>query len=397
MRNKASLILLILIEVSSAQDSVSDIVKRSMDARNKLIESLKLGVVRVEAPENTNGQTGVGIVISSSPQEIQILTALHVVTNEKGEEIPVNVVFYSNQTRPVKAEKLKKQSDSLDLAVLAVKSVPDHSPVEGFPGFQFAMSSNLQQGTHVWTWNGDWVMVPNTVTEVDQPGEVAKFLYTNTGGVGVGFSGGPVFDDYANLIGIHDAGAGDKLGKIGLAIKIDAAFKTLKSLGYTVPKLGPGFLSTLGQPTQAAAAKPMRISQLTVNGTFQPVGGESGQMLVTLTPNAGGSTYTARLRGGFGATFVNGTANENEQTFTFKTLQTGMSIMPLGDKYLNVTGGSLSLAINQTRSATGVALGNVSGSMNFVGTAATREQLAAKRRGYGRAAPTDDTPVMVSG
>src|SRR5664279_4660537 len=79
----------VLLAQTPAPTTVQEIVQRSMDARVKEIEALKLGIVRVEAQKEV-AEVGTGIVISASPERIWILTALHVVKDAKR----VNVVFY---------------------------------------------------------------------------------------------------------------------------------------------------------------------------------------------------------------------------------------------------------------------------------------------------------------
>ena len=231
---------------TQAPTSVQEIVQRSMDARAKQIEALKMGVVRVEARKEVD-EVGTGMVISASPDRILILTALHVVKDAE----TVNVVFYSDRVTPVLARKLPKHSDALDLAVLEVRPTATIKLPSDIQPFHFAVSSSLRQGEQIYTANGDWVPIPNTITQLNHDADPQRFEYTNVS-VGEGFSGGPIFDQYDNVIGMHDAMS--PRGNYAIAIKIESAFQALDALGYNVPKLGP--ILPFQVPGTGTTAKP---------------------------------------------------------------------------------------------------------------------------------------------
>lgn len=119
-----------------------DIVNRSREANAQVIETLKLGIVRVESQKDANdNDVGTGIVISYSPERILILTALHVVKGAKN----VQVVFYSDRSSRVPAQKLPRHSDALDLAVLEVRPAADLR-IPSIPPYHFTLSNTLQSG-----------------------------------------------------------------------------------------------------------------------------------------------------------------------------------------------------------------------------------------------------------
>ena len=109
--------------------------------------------------------------------------------------------------------------------------------------------------------------------------------------------------------------------------------------------------------------------------------------MIMLTPNAD-STYTATLMGGVNATFTNGVASENNQNFTFNSLQRGGPIS-LGNRYFIASSGSLSLAISQTNSGFTATSGNVSGAIKLAGAFPDTRQALLKP-GQARAAQSND-------
>ncbi len=220
----------------SAQTSVEDIVKRSQDARAKYIEAMSQGIVLVEAYKDEarkDPELGTGIVLTSSPDKIWILTALHVVREARS----VDIMFYSTRPTRYRASILARRSDSLDLALLEVSSQPTAKVPLTFPAYKFLQNSALHLGDPIYSVNGDWSLVPNTISHLSHEGDAQRFEYTNTS-VGVGFSGGPVFDQYGNVVGMHDALSGDE-AHYAIAIKIDSALQTLGALDYAVPKAVP--------------------------------------------------------------------------------------------------------------------------------------------------------------
>ncbi|WP_263355856.1 S1 family peptidase [Acidicapsa ligni] len=228
------------------QQSMPPQVVQYQQAMQQRIEHLKLGVVRVLAVKDAK-EVGTGIVISSSPQSIFILTALHVVQDAKS----VSVLFYSDQTKPIPARKLPKHSTALDLAVLEVDASPTFKIPEDIPTFNFAANNTLLPTQHIYSVNGDWVIVPNNITRLNHDGDPQKFEYSNVS-VGEGFSGGPIFDDYQEIIGMHTALNGE--GSYAVADKIDSALQVLEALEYKVPKAGavviPPPVITPGNPTR---------------------------------------------------------------------------------------------------------------------------------------------------
>ncbi len=234
----------------AAEKSGEDIVRRSREARANNIEAMAQGIVRVEAylyETRENPQLGTGIVLSASPDKILILTALHVIREKKDsveeqfvEAHSVEVTFYTKRPARYRANVLPRRSDSLDLALLQVSPKNNPELPTTFPAYHFLQNGEMQLGEQVYSVNGDWNLVPNTISRLSHEGDVQRFEYTNVS-VGVGFSGGPVFDQYGNVIGMHDAMTTEisNLPRYAVAVKIDSALQTLEALGCAVPKAGP--------------------------------------------------------------------------------------------------------------------------------------------------------------
>ena len=239
-----------------AQARMAKIKKFQQDS----LEQLKRGVVKVTAqsaasPDSENAnvshEAGTGIVLSSTPQSALILTALHVVEGASS----IAVTFSDGQMKPYPAHKLPKHSKALDLAVIQVNFSAANPSPGNFPTYNFAANNTLQSTQHLFTVNGDGIIVANNITRLNHDDDPQKFEYSNVS-VGKGFSGGPIFDDYEDIIGIHLARTQDESYAIG--DKIESALQVLEALGYTVPKAGPvvmpDYSSVIGTPRGASSA-----------------------------------------------------------------------------------------------------------------------------------------------
>jgi len=101
--------------------------------------------------------------------------------------------------------------------------------------------------------------------------------------------------------------------------------------------------------------------------TFQPFGSPSGQVIFTVTPNAGNLSFSASVSGG--ATFINGNAGNNNQTFSFVGMQPGgLFVAPGLSTPLTVTGGYLNFTITPTTSGIVGNEGSLAGTMSVTGT-----------------------------
>jgi S1-C subfamily serine protease len=209
---------------SSAQQQAQEMQERIAQAQKRLIDNMLNGTVRIEAEKDVR-EIGTGIVLSSNANSVMILTALHLVQGAHS----IAVMFHGNPAKRYTARKLPAHSEMLDLAMIEVNAAPGAALPADLPKSNFVANNNLQDGEHVWSVNGDWTRVPNNLTKLSHDGDPQKFEYSNVS-VGEGYSGGPVFDDYLNVIGMHDAMSGDK--HYALGVKIDSALQVLQALDY---------------------------------------------------------------------------------------------------------------------------------------------------------------------
>ena len=210
----------------------------------------------------------------------RILTARHVLVEGDKPATSINVFFSSDPVTPVPAKALDPRSDQLDLGVIEVRPGSGTRLPKTLPRFLWLADSSLHQASHVWTMDGEYTAVPNTITRLDSDGDPRRLRYT-LASVGDGFSGAPVFDDFGRLVGVHDAQAGGTA--FGVAVKIGSAFAALDALGYNVEAAlgGPTADGTPSRPNpgdrstpNVAAAKPRAWRNVANNQlyTFQTVG-----------------------------------------------------------------------------------------------------------------------------
>lgn len=105
---------------------------------------------------------------------------------------------------------------------------------------------------------------------------------------------------------------------------------------------------------------------------WQPAGFAAGTVLLTLTPNADNSTYSAQINGG--ATFANGIFTGNGLSFSASVLQPNTAVPPFGyllepdsTRYV-VSSGSLTFNLGSTVISSNVQTGNISGTLSITGT-----------------------------
>jgi len=117
------------------------------------------------------------------------------------------------------------------------------------------------------------------------------------------------------------------------------------------------------------------MSQLTVNATFQPAGLASSQITITITPNAGNTTYTATVNSRnpmFLGNLTDGTTQNQGSSFTFNKLgastRPGATYFMLDGAYFAPTGASLSLKLSPNGAKrANISLGSVAGSLSLTG------------------------------
>ncbi len=173
-------------------------------------------------------ETGTGFVVSLGGGVLRILTASHVVRDAT----KVDVTFSSDKVTSVPVRVLPQMSDALDVAVLELRLAPGIRIPPQLMILPWVPKDGMHVSEHLWTVNGSWEPVPNTIIRLDHEGNPQLFEYTEVS-VGEGYSGAPVFNDKGLLMGIHVKKAARGGYKLSVAVKIDAALETLEALGYS--------------------------------------------------------------------------------------------------------------------------------------------------------------------
>lgn len=160
-----------------------------------------------------------------------------------------------------------------------------------------------------------------------------------------------------------------------------------------VPLQPPARTQLIDPTPKPVSSTAMKLSHLQANITFQPAGAPSGQLTLTLTPNAG-TTYSASVFGTIVVAFVNGTASNEGQKFSFDAIEPGRLPFAVGGAYYAVSGGALRIALTQTNApGSPTATGSLSGSLSLLGAAVTaaRGRISAPQPG------TDPAGITLSG
>lgn len=198
-------------------------------------EAMKTGVVRV----NVSGDQGAGVIASAEPGAIRIVTASHLV----GKSHTASVTFYWDRANAVPAIVLQTFVEQLDLAVLEVRPLLSQAKRDDIPSFGIRPNESLRTTEQLFIADSNWNIVPTTVSRLDSGDDPnaqqdpRKLTYTQ-GATGVGFSGGPIFDQSGQLVGIHRGSFGSAATRFALGIKIESAKLFLKSLGIDTPLWG---------------------------------------------------------------------------------------------------------------------------------------------------------------
>ena len=124
--------------------------------------------------EPASDETGTGVVVTINPGEVRILTAEHVVRGAS----TVTVSFVADKIAAIPAVILPGSSDALDLAMLQVTLPKNTRLQDKYLLLEAVPNSSLKQTEHVWTVNGDWDPVPNTIVHLAHQANPQQFEYT---------------------------------------------------------------------------------------------------------------------------------------------------------------------------------------------------------------------------
>jgi endonuclease G len=192
-------------------------------------EILKRIVVKIVTPD----ETGAGIIVNVKDDTAFVLTAYHIVKDAT----EISVTFFDKRAAEFKKAKVFKFYPDLDIAVIKVedekgKSIPDNLPmmnVGAVPKDGDKLSVIGHPADLEWQFN----KLAYTYTRLGYQNDFRKFLYTSLSPQR-GESGGPVFDESDNLIGIV-LGRGPSGNAV--AVTINAALSIVQNWGVSTPKL----------------------------------------------------------------------------------------------------------------------------------------------------------------
>jgi uncharacterized protein (TIGR03437 family) len=164
-------------------------------------------------------------------------------------------------------------------------------------------------------------------------------------------------------------------GSLSATFSISAASVTSTASATISASYGGGTASAVLSVLAVASQGPSFTSLVLEQDLFQPAGFPSTTIIATVTPDSGNNTYSAQLVGGgstsISAQFVNGTASNQGNTFTFNNLFTLggplSNVFIVGTSYV-ITSGSLTFTLTPTRTLPSITTGNVSGMLTLVGT-----------------------------
>lgn len=208
-------------------------IVRDKPVSMKDIETQRLEVVelRVQTPTGSGG--GSGFYVGKDETYGYFATACHVLEKEKNVDDLVDsaeLKFYLRDAF-VKAQVLSRHDFEEDLAVvyIPIKDVPSdlipmaqRDPSVGLPIHIIGNPSYAEWAV----WQGG-----NVLSESPANGKGRKFTTTANESLAYGFSGGPVFDEEGNLLGMHLSGneSGPKIFANNL--KSAEIFRLLKTWG----------------------------------------------------------------------------------------------------------------------------------------------------------------------
>jgi hypothetical protein len=183
-------------------------------------------------------EIGAGVIVSADASRTIVATAAHVVPGTDS----VNITFRGVTNRTFPASRLVVTSVSEDdLAILVVKPGGDVIRAVSPPYLVFRPSNDVTVGERVTTightGDTDWKCVAqvNSVTAL-RLGSDPRFFASTRSGVGDGASGGPLFDQFGQLMGIVTRTAKDLGGDV-VSTKIEGILATVRKAGVTPDRI----------------------------------------------------------------------------------------------------------------------------------------------------------------
>jgi S1-C subfamily serine protease len=184
---------------------------------------------------------GSGVMIARAGNIYYVLTAKHVVATQDN----YTLITSSGKKFPIDYHQIK-QFVNLDLAVLQFTSS------ESFPVAELGNSEQVGQGDNIfvsgWPAVGKGITSPShLVTEGRisglQSGDADGYALLYSNPTAPGMSGGPVFNNNGQIIGIHGRAAGNlEIGKVGinLGIPVHLFLRQAPQIGLNIQQLRLG-------------------------------------------------------------------------------------------------------------------------------------------------------------
>lgn len=229
-------------------------------------EEAKEMIVMVRGTLGGTPTFGAGIIVGSRSDRLYIATANHVVRKGLNDAEDLRVELRSLPGEAIEANLLEHADESLDLAVLNVPGLSErHISVEGLPFDLLGDPDGLERGDpvfHVGNPNGTrWRsnVTPDAVSLV-----VGTEIRFESYSVAPGSSGGGLFDQWWNLVGLVRADQPPD----AVAIPIDIVLQRLEGWGYPVD-LAPSPRTGEGEPGGREEHEPTdsRSSGCSLSGT----------------------------------------------------------------------------------------------------------------------------------
>lgn len=216
---------------------------------------------RFSSREEAIANFGAGVVVGVSRGRIYIVTANHVLRRGNTVADEVRVRFHDLPSDEFAARVLDFYDPIMDYGVVMVSDGQANSIVSGIP-FQAIRSTALSDGLAVFH-----VGQPNELewsTNVT-PAAIARFtgstLSFQSPSLTVGYSGGGLFDNEGNLVGIVTRDASTDVD----AARIDHVLATLRNAGIPISldqaPPSPAVTSEIDTPEQGPTAEPPYVTE----------------------------------------------------------------------------------------------------------------------------------------
>jgi hypothetical protein len=151
-----------------------------------------------------------------------------------------------------------------------------------------------------------------------------------------------------------------------------AALSTAQTTTLTASYGGSSAAASLSV-TAAASSSTSWFSQLTISGTLQPVGYDSGSFAMRIARSDGNATYAnmTTITGSLiGAIYLsNGTATDGAMTLSFPSASSSVThIVKVGGSWLTISGASFRVKLAAPDTDYGYRVGKAAGTFTFTGT-----------------------------